>query len=47
VATREFTRFTIEEVNAGRADGWTFASGWYAFQNSAWAWYWRPAAEEK
>lgn len=43
--TVEFMRFTIDEANAGDAADWTFASGWYAFAGSAWAWYVREASD--
>jgi len=39
-------RFSLEEVNSGRAEGWTFASGWYPFQSSWWAWFMRVTPEE-
>jgi hypothetical protein len=39
-------RFTIDEVNAGLPAGWTFASGWFPFQSSWWAWFSRPVREE-
>lgn len=45
MATREFMRFTLDEVNAGHAAGWTFASGWFRFQASWWAWYRREAPD--
>ena len=35
----EFMRFTVEEVNAGRADGWVLAAGWFCTQGTAWAWF--------
>ena len=41
MATVEYQRFTVEEVNAGRAAGWTLAVGWFRAQQSAWAWFWR------
>ena len=44
--TTEFMRFTLDEVNAGLAAGWTFTSGWYPFQTSWWAWFTRPVPEE-
>jgi hypothetical protein len=39
-------RFALDEVNAGKARGWTFASEWYAFQRSWWAWFTRPMRGE-
>jgi hypothetical protein len=39
-------RFTLDEVNAGDAAGWTFAAGWFRFQTSCWAWFTRPAPRE-
>ncbi len=44
VATREFMRFTLDEVNAGLARGWTFASGWFPFQTSYFAWFRREVS---
>lgn len=41
----EYQRFTIESVNAGRADGWAFASGWYPYQLSVWAWFRRDVVD--
>jgi hypothetical protein len=40
----EYRRFTVEEVNAGLAIGWTLASGWFRHSESAWAWFRREAA---
>jgi len=45
VETREFMRFTLDEVNAGKADGWAFAAGWFPFQTSWWAWFCREASD--
>ena len=42
---REFRRFNIDDVNAGAAQEWTFASGWFPFQSSYWAWFARPVQE--
>lgn len=41
MATREYMRFTLDEVNAGLAAGWTFSAGWFPYQQSAWAWFTR------
>jgi hypothetical protein len=46
VATTEFRRFSIEDLNAGLTIGWTFAVGWFAFQTSWWAWFVRSVPEE-
>ena len=35
----EYMRFTVEEVNAGLADGWTLSAGWFWAQGTAWAWF--------
>ena len=43
--TGEYMRFTIEEVNAGRAEGWTFLYGWFPFQASHWAWFRREVRD--
>jgi hypothetical protein len=45
VATTEYRRFTIDDANAGLASGWTFASGWFRYQSSWWAWFSRAVAE--
>ncbi len=37
--TGKFMRFTIEEVNAAPAEGWTFCYGWFPLQASHWAWF--------
>ena len=42
--TREFMRFTVDEVNAGRAVGWTLAAGWFPFGTSHWAWFRREVS---
>ena len=47
MATNEFMRFTVDEVNAGKTSGWTFAAGWFPFQTSYWAWFTRPAVHER
>jgi hypothetical protein len=39
-------RFTVDEVNAGHADGWTLANGWFPFQSSWWGWFTRLVPEE-
>jgi len=46
VAT-ENIRFTVAEVNAGKARGWTFSSGWFQTPGSVgpWAWFRRDAAD--
>jgi len=36
---QEYRRFTLKEVQAGVAKGWIFASGWFAFSQSVWAWF--------
>ncbi len=46
-AETEFQRFTLDDVNAGQVEGWTFASGWYAYQTSWWAWFTRPMHGEE
>ena len=45
MATLEYQRFSLESVNAGLPSGWTFASGWYPFQASWWAWYRREPSD--
>ena len=40
----EFMRFTVHEVQAGAAEGWTFSSGWFPFQASWWAWFRREVS---
>ena len=45
MATREFRRFTVDEVNAGRAVGWTLEAGWFPFGMSHWAWFRREAPD--
>ena len=42
---QEYRRFTLEEVRDGAACGWTFSSGWFAFSQSAWAWFRREVAQ--
>ena len=41
----EYRRFTIEEANAGLAQGWTLSAGWFRLHHapSAWAWFRREA----
>ncbi len=43
--TAEYMRFSIEEVNAGQAAGWTFFYGWFGFQASYWAWFRREVSD--
>jgi len=40
----EYRRFTLEEVRAGEALGWTFSSGWFSFSQSVWAWFRREVS---
>ena len=46
MATTEYRRFSIDDVNAGLASGWTFTAGWFPFQTSWWAWFMRLAPED-
>ena len=39
MATTEYRRFLLEEVNAGEASGWHLVTGWFATQQTAWAWF--------
>jgi len=39
VETADYMRFTVEEVNAGQAAGWSFVAGWFRFSQSYWAWF--------
>ena len=46
MATTEYRRFSIDDVNAGLTTGWAFTAGWFRFQTSWWAWFMRPGREE-
>jgi hypothetical protein len=37
----EYRRFTLAEVQAGAAAGWSFSSGWFPLPTvlSLWAWF--------
>ena len=37
--TAEYIRFTVEEVNAGKAAGWILAGPWRPMQLTHWAWF--------
>jgi hypothetical protein len=43
----EYRRFTVEEVNAGRARGWVLSAGWFRLHHvpTAWAWFRRVPNE--
>ena len=43
--TREYLRVSLEDANAGKAAGWTFAAGWFAFGLTWWAWFVREVSD--
>jgi hypothetical protein len=42
---RDYLRVSLEDAHRRQAEGWTFASGWYPFALTWWAWFTREAAD--
>ena len=42
---REFQRFTVRDLEAGRTAGWTLAAGWFRTSEITWAWFRREVSD--
>ena len=45
--TAEYMRFTVDEVQQGKAAGWSFAAGWFRRASGLiWAWFRREVPDD-